>query len=60
MAKIEVKQVRSTIKRTQNQKRILQALGLKKIGHVKEHDDTPNIKGMIKKVEHLVVVEQSK
>jgi large subunit ribosomal protein L30 len=60
MAKIKVKQVRSIIKRPKRQKQTLQALGLKRIGHVKEHEDTPNIMGMIKKVEHLVAVEQSK
>ena len=57
MGKIAVTKVRSAIKRTQNQKRTLEALGLKKIGQTVEHDDTPNILGMINKVEHLVSVE---
>lgn len=57
MAKIKVTKVRSAINRTQNQKRTLEALGLKKIGQTVEHDDTPNILGMIKKVNHLVSVE---
>ncbi|MBT8256642.1 MAG: 50S ribosomal protein L30 [Bacteroidia bacterium] len=57
MAKIKVTKVRSAINRTQNQKRTLEALGLKRIGQVVEHDDTPNILGMIKKVNHLVSVE---
>ena len=57
MAKIKVKKVKSAIKRTQRQKRTLEALGLKKIGQVVEHNDTPNILGMIKKVSHLVSVE---
>jgi len=57
MAKIKVKKVKSAINRTQNQKRTLEALGLKKIGQVVEHEDTPNILGMIKKVNHLVSVE---
>ncbi|WP_299532058.1 50S ribosomal protein L30 [Ulvibacterium sp.] len=57
MAKIKVKQVRSSIKRPQNQKRTLKALGLRKIGQVVEHDDTPNILGMINKVKHLVSTE---
>jgi large subunit ribosomal protein L30 len=57
MAKIKIKKVKSAIKRTQNQKRTLEALGLKKIGQVVEHEDTPNILGMIKKVNHLVSVE---
>lgn len=59
MAKIRVKQVRSSIKRPQNQKRTLEALGLRKIGHVVEHDDTPNIIGMINKVKHLVSTEEA-
>ena len=57
MAKIKVTKVKSAINRTQNQKRTLEALGLHKIGQAVEHDDTPNILGMIKKVNHLVSVE---
>jgi large subunit ribosomal protein L30 len=57
MAKIKVKKVKSAIKRTLRQKRTLEALGLKKIGQVVEHDDTPNILGMVNKVKHLVSVE---
>ena len=57
MAKIKVTKVKSAINRTQNQKRTLEALGLKKIGQVVEHENTPNILGMIKKVNHLVSVE---
>jgi len=60
MAKIKVKKVKSAIKRTQRQKRTLEALGLKKIGQVVEHDATPNILGMVNKVSHLVSVEESK
>jgi large subunit ribosomal protein L30 len=59
MGKIKITQVRSSIKRPQNQKRTLEALGLKKIGQVVEHDYTPNILGMVKVVEHLVNVQQS-
>ncbi|WP_400080878.1 50S ribosomal protein L30 [Winogradskyella sp. R77965] len=59
MAKIKVKKVKSAINRTKNQKLILEALGLKKIGQVVEHNDTPNILGMVKKVEHLVSVEEA-
>ncbi len=57
MAKIKVKQVKSSIKRPQNQKRTLEALGLRKIGQVVEHDDTLSILGMINKVKHLVSTE---
>ena len=59
MAKIKVKKVKSAINRTKNQKLILEALGLKKIGQVVEHNATPSILGMVKKVEHLVSVEEA-
>jgi large subunit ribosomal protein L30 len=54
MAKIKVKQVRSAINRPQRQKWTIQALGLKKLNQVVEHDDTPAIKGMIAKVAHMI------
>ncbi|MDX1278297.1 50S ribosomal protein L30 [Oceanihabitans sediminis] len=60
MAKIKVTKVRSAINRTQRQKRTLEALGLKKIGQVVEHDATPNILGMVSKISHLVSVEETK
>ncbi|MBT8297469.1 MAG: 50S ribosomal protein L30 [Maribacter sp.] len=59
MAKIKVKQLKSSIKRPQNQKRTLEALGLRKIGQIVEHDATPNILGMIDKVKHLVTTEEA-
>ena len=59
MAKIKVTQVRSKISRPQNQKRTLEALGLRKIGQVVEHEATPNILGMVNKVKHLVSVEEA-
>ena len=59
MAKIKVKKVKSAINRTKRQKITLEALGLRKIGQVVEHDATPNILGMVKKVEHLVSVEET-
>jgi len=60
MGKIKVTQVRSNIKRPQNQKRTLEALGLRRIGQVVEHEATPNILGMVNKVKHLVSVEETK
>ena len=56
MAKIQIKKIRSEIKRPGDQKKTLLALGLKKIGQVVEHEDTPNIIGMVNKVKHLVSV----
>jgi|TARA_B100001059_G_scaffold16606_1_gene13696 large subunit ribosomal protein L30 len=58
MAKIKVTQVRSSINRTKKQKLTLEALGLRKIGMTVEHDNSPNIMGMIGKVSHLVTVEK--
>ena len=60
MGKIKVTQVKSAIKRTANQKRTLEALGLKKIGQTVEHENTPNILGMVNKVQHLVSSEETK
>ncbi|NND11401.1 MAG: 50S ribosomal protein L30 [Flavobacteriaceae bacterium] len=60
MAKIKVIKMKSAINRTKNQKRTLEALGLKRIGQVVEHDATPNILGMVNKVQHLVSVEETK
>ncbi len=56
MAKIKVKQVRSRIGRPEDQKRTLDALGLRKMNAVVEHNDSPAIRGMINKVKHLVAV----
>jgi large subunit ribosomal protein L30 len=60
MKRIKVKQVKSKIRRPQNQKRTLEALGLRKIDQVVEHDATPTILGMVKTVNHLVSVEEIK
>ncbi len=57
MAKIKVTQVRSSIKRPQDQKRTLEALGLRGIGQQVEHEQSPSVLGMIEKVKHLVSVE---
>lgn len=58
MATIKVKQVRSRIKSPIDQKRTLDALGLRKMNQVVEHEATPSILGMIEKVKHLVSVEK--
>ncbi|AEW87001.1 50S ribosomal protein L30 [Flavobacterium columnare] len=60
MAKILVKQVRSIINCPQDQKRTMQALGLRKMGQVVEHEATPAILGMVNKVKHLVSSEETK
>lgn len=54
---IKITQLRSVIGRIENQKRTMRALGLKRIRHSVVHVDTPQIRGMIYKVQHLVSVE---
>jgi len=58
MSKIIVTQVRSAINRTKRQKDTITALGLKKLNSPVEHEATPQILGMIRKVSHLVKVEE--
>ena len=58
MVKIKVTQVKSAINRTGRQKLILKALGLGKINRTVEHEATPQILGMVKRVEHLVRIEK--
>ena len=57
MATIKIKQVRSRIRCPKDQKRTLDALGLRKNNRVVEHNDGPAIRGMIEKVKHLVSIE---
>ena len=56
MAKIVVKQVKSTIGRPEAQVKVVKALGLGRIGKTKELEDTASVRGMIAKVSHLVEV----
>ena len=58
MATVKIKQVRSRIKCPKDQKRTLDALGLRKMNRVVEHEATPSIWGMIEKVKHLVSIVQ--
>jgi len=60
MGKIKVTQVKSQINRTLVQKRTLEALGLKGIGKVVEHEASAPIVGMVNKVKHLISVEEVK
>jgi len=57
MGKVKITQVKSTIDRSKRQKDTVKALGLRKINHTVEHEATPQILGMINKVDHLVKVE---
>ncbi|MCL4129451.1 UNVERIFIED_CONTAM: hypothetical protein GTU68_004259 [Idotea baltica] len=58
MKKVKVTQVKSVIGRTKRQKETVIALGLRKINQSVEHNATPQIMGMIAKVDHLVNVEE--
>lgn len=60
MAKIKITQVKSGIDRPERQKKTLQALGLKKLNSSVEVESTPQILGMVTKVNHLVKVEEAK
>jgi large subunit ribosomal protein L30 len=57
MPKVRVTQVRSQIGQSQAHRGTLRALGLGKIGKTAEHDDGPVLEGMLRKVRHLVKVE---
>ncbi len=56
--RVKIKWVKSTIGRSYKQKRTIRALGLTKLNQVVEKEFTPQIEGMIKKVSHLVKVEE--
>jgi large subunit ribosomal protein L30 len=57
--KLRVTQVRSQIGQSHRHRGTLRALGLGKIGRSAEHEDSPQLAGMLRKVRHLVKVEQS-
>lgn len=59
MGKIKITQVRSAINRLEKQKRTIRALGIRKLHHTVVHEDTPQIRGMIRVVAHLVEVEEA-
>ena len=56
MAKIKIKQVRSAINRPARQKATIKALGFSRLNQTIEKEATPQILGMIKKIQHLVVI----
>jgi len=60
MAKLKIIQTRSIIDRPEKQKKIIEALGLGRPNWERIHNDTPQIRGMVKKVTHLVRVEEVK
>ena len=58
MAELKITQVRSTIGRPQNQRDTVRSLGLKRIRHTVTQPDRPEIRGMLRKVPHLVEFEE--
>lgn len=56
--KLRVTWTKSSIGFAKDQKRTIKALGLKRLHHSVEHDDTPAVRGMTSKVKHLVTVEE--
>jgi len=57
MSKVKIRQLRSTNEREESQRATVRALGLRGIRDTVVHEDSPQIRGMIKKVNHLVEVE---
>jgi large subunit ribosomal protein L30 len=60
VAKLRITYVRSASGHKVDQKRTIEALGLRRLGHSVEHSDSPSVRGMIHKVKHLVAVEEAK
>jgi large subunit ribosomal protein L30 len=56
--RLRIRQTRSAVGRNERQKRTVRALGLRRLHQVVEVDDTPQIRGMIDRVSHLVEVEE--
>jgi large subunit ribosomal protein L30 len=58
--KLRIQLVNSVIGRPEKQRRVVEALGLKKLNSSVEQEDTPSIRGMVRKVSHLLKVEEIK
>ncbi|MEE8337309.1 MAG: 50S ribosomal protein L30 [Dehalococcoidia bacterium] len=58
MARVRITWKKSAIGYAKDQKRTIRALGLKRLNHSVEHDDSPSILGMVHKVRHLVTIEE--
>lgn len=56
--RLKIKQIRSVIGRIEKQRKVIRALGITRLYQTVEHEDTPQIRGMIEKVKHLVQVEE--
>ena len=58
MAQLKITWTKSYIGKPRNQRRVVQALGLRRLNHTVIHGDTPTIRGMVNKVQHLLSVEE--
>ena len=58
--KLRIRQVKSASGHREDQARTIRALGIRRLNQVVEHDDTPQIRGMVFKVRHLVKVEDAR
>jgi len=58
--KLRIRQVKSASGHRSDQGRTIEALGIRRLNHTVEHNDTPQIRGMVFKVRHLVQVEEIK
>jgi large subunit ribosomal protein L30 len=56
--RLRITQIRSAIGRVKEQKQMVRALGIKRLYQSVEHQDTPAVRGMVRKVRHLVKVEE--
>lgn len=59
MPKLKITQVRSLIRRSSKQKQTMQALGLRRMNQTVTHEDTPQVRGMVDRVRHLVSLEEA-
>ena len=59
MARVKVTQIKSQIGQSERHRGTLRALGLGRIGNSREHDESPVLAGMLRKVRHLVKIEES-
>ena len=59
LKKVKVTQTRSSIGRLKNHKACLTGLGLRRIGHTVEVEDTPSVRGMINKVHYMLLIEEA-
>ena len=59
MGKVKITQIKSSIRRPEDQKRTLIALGLKQLHKARVIEESPAVSGMIRKVEHLLKIEKA-